>query len=494
MKKCILLVRVSTQRQDLDSQREKVKSEALKDGYSEESIVVIEDKESGVKLSEEERNGLNRMKYVIETEDVETVYTYEISRISRRSAVVFSIRDYLLSKGVQLIVLNPYFRMLKEDGSISESGNIFFSLFSGLAENEGYLRKERVKRGLEKKRSEGNVFGRKPLYGYRKIDGKPVLNESESEVIKEIYSRFESGEGCGSIGKDLYLRGVFGSELKLNSVKCKVSDILYEERYCGSVFPFPGIVSKKDFERVREIISKKDGKFSRVHYTDKDYYCAGLLYTKSGYAMQASYGNNRYQYRSGEAGSGKDITVNMKIVDRVSLYALKKYLESGVNEKERKEERDDVSKKININKDKLNNIEKKIQLLQAENEMIENRIIKGRLNENKGDKMIDENNLIIKKLEENKDDIVYENGVFTNRLIYLDSFMYESDSPVVVDTVDDIRRNLRKYIDRIIVERLGFGKFRLLYKFKDRLESVYHFYSIVHKVEYYDKDMNIINL
>ena len=62
MKKCILLVRVSTIMQDLVQQTEKVRDAAIRDGYKEESIIIIEDKESAVKLSEEERNGLNNMK------------------------------------------------------------------------------------------------------------------------------------------------------------------------------------------------------------------------------------------------------------------------------------------------------------------------------------------------------------------------------------------------------------------------------------------------
>ena len=81
-KKCVLLVRVSTDAQDLTQQTEKVKQEALKDGFTDENIIIIEDKESAVKLSEEERNGLNRLKHHIENDTIECVYTYELSRIS----------------------------------------------------------------------------------------------------------------------------------------------------------------------------------------------------------------------------------------------------------------------------------------------------------------------------------------------------------------------------------------------------------------------------
>ena len=45
--KAILLIRVSTYSQDLLQQRNEVIKEALKDGYKEENLIIIEDKEKG---------------------------------------------------------------------------------------------------------------------------------------------------------------------------------------------------------------------------------------------------------------------------------------------------------------------------------------------------------------------------------------------------------------------------------------------------------------
>ena len=74
--KAILLIRVSTEAQDLVQQREQVVDAAKRDGYDE--LILIEDKESAVKLSEEERNGLNRLKETIEHDSsVNVVYAYE---------------------------------------------------------------------------------------------------------------------------------------------------------------------------------------------------------------------------------------------------------------------------------------------------------------------------------------------------------------------------------------------------------------------------------
>lgn len=66
--KAILLVRVSTKTQDFDEQERAIYEMAIKDGYSPDDIIPICEKESGIKLSEEERAGLNRMKELIETD------------------------------------------------------------------------------------------------------------------------------------------------------------------------------------------------------------------------------------------------------------------------------------------------------------------------------------------------------------------------------------------------------------------------------------------
>ena len=98
MMKAIGLIRVSTQAQQLESHSVKVKEAMIRDGYKEDEILLIEDKESGSKLSEEERSGLTKLKRIIDTEQIEAVYAYEVSRISRLSSVVISIRDYLIAR------------------------------------------------------------------------------------------------------------------------------------------------------------------------------------------------------------------------------------------------------------------------------------------------------------------------------------------------------------------------------------------------------------
>jgi DNA invertase Pin-like site-specific DNA recombinase len=99
MGKVIILSRVSTESQNLEQQTQEILKQVYKDGYTDEDIIIIEDKESAIKLSEEERNGINRLKMYIESNTkIDSIYIYELSRLSRRQKFLFSLREYLIEK------------------------------------------------------------------------------------------------------------------------------------------------------------------------------------------------------------------------------------------------------------------------------------------------------------------------------------------------------------------------------------------------------------
>ena len=88
-KKCICLVRVSTEQQKLEGQKEKVISAAISDGYKLEEIAVVEGKESAIKLQEEERETLNEMKNIIaQYPTIESVYVFAIDRLARKVSII----------------------------------------------------------------------------------------------------------------------------------------------------------------------------------------------------------------------------------------------------------------------------------------------------------------------------------------------------------------------------------------------------------------------
>lgn len=108
MNKVVVLSRVSTGIQDLEQQTQKLIQAAKSLGYQEEDFIIIEDHESAVCLSEEERNGLNKLKESIINFPVKDVIVHELSRIARVPKILYSIRDFLIEHNVQLHVKGHY--------------------------------------------------------------------------------------------------------------------------------------------------------------------------------------------------------------------------------------------------------------------------------------------------------------------------------------------------------------------------------------------------
>ena len=195
MKKVIVLSRVSTSGQDLTQQTDEVLREVYKDGYTDKNIIIIEDTESAIKLSEEERHGLNKMKdHINKNKSIESVYIYELSRLSRRQLVLFSIRDFLVERKIQLICLKPYFRLLELNGEMSQTGSLMFSLFSSLSESEMMLKQERMMRGRRRNKELGKSIGGRKPFGYNvDKDKRYVINPIESAIVKRIFTDYGYG-------------------------------------------------------------------------------------------------------------------------------------------------------------------------------------------------------------------------------------------------------------------------------------------------------------
>lgn len=279
-KKCILLVRVSTEIQDLVSQREKVFEAAKNEGYKESEIIVIEDKESGVMLDEYHRNGLNKMKECIELDpSINAVFVYELSRLSRRPTVLFSIRDYLASKKINLIVLTPPFRTLNPDGTLDPTANVVFSMFGAFAENEAIISKARQSRGRIQKMSEGKYVGAALPYGYTINNPKDkliVINPVEAEVVKKVFELYSTGNySIGSLVKETGLKRQLIGFMLQNCSYCGRSG---KERSWGKTstdFPLPQIISEELFDKCAMV--REDNPRKPKKSWNNIYYCKGLI-------------------------------------------------------------------------------------------------------------------------------------------------------------------------------------------------------------------------
>ena len=381
MKKVIILSRVSTDNQDLCQQTQYILNRVLNDGYKYEEIHIIEDKESGIKLSEEERNGINKLKEFIElnSHSIKCIYIYELSRLSRRQKDLFSIRDYLIDKKIQLISLQPELKLLDDNGKQSQLSSLLFSLMSSLSESEMMIKKERMIRGMRYNRSIGKIGGGIPPFGYTTNKDKYYIEHNEeSEILRRIFREYgNTDKSLRIITRDLKEEGYFPNTSE-STLYSELQKWTKDKRYLGNT-TFPPIISQKEFDLCME--SRK--RHITLHKTrnSQNWLLKGLIYDIEIGMMIGTFCIHKkthiYQYTSYNRELNKSHSVSKKRVDPVvweeSKKLYKKYIINKKNHiKEIEKELESISKKItNINKD--------IEIIQNKIDKTEERFIDGYL-------------------------------------------------------------------------------------------------------------------
>lgn len=299
MSKAVLFVRVSTLQQHLESQEEVLKRRALSDGFANTDIITIGKKESGYKLDEEEREGLKELDEVITQEDVSTVYIWELSRLSRRPKVLYSVRDKLFEKHIQLICLNPSFTLLTSDlQQFDSTATLIFSLFGALAEQEVIQKKERFARGKKRLAELGRYNGGKIPIGYKKDEANNNFIDIDPEgaaMVHEIFDMYERGVSQPRIAKEFYNRGY--KDIKISTVHQILTNELltgkpHKSPAASYVRQYPQIITEEQFNRCRKIAGTNNtnaDKTSRIYYAHhivKCHVCGRYL---TGTAIRGTY-------------------------------------------------------------------------------------------------------------------------------------------------------------------------------------------------------------
>lgn len=258
-KKCILLVRVSTDSQDYEGQLIQLRKKAEYDGYSESNIIEIANKESAIKLSESEMMGLNELKEFIEKDSlIDCVYIWEISRLSRQLDVLFNMIKYLKDRHINLYIYNNNLSMYLADGKENPTFSMFSAMFGSMAESEMKLKKERFKRSKDILKKQNKYTGGPILYGYRVDEEKNIVEDKETaDNVRLIFELYASREySIKKLIQELSDRGVILGKDEYYSVHRLIILLQKSEyigQYSGKGYHYPPILSEKLYNKCREI-------------------------------------------------------------------------------------------------------------------------------------------------------------------------------------------------------------------------------------------------
>lgn len=331
MAKAILLVRVSTSTQNLEAQEKEVYDLAIKDGYKDSDIICIAEKESAIKLEEDERNGLNRLKELIESDNsIESVYAWEISRIARTKKVLFSMLQYIQQNKIQLVIKDPYLKLLNDDKSINEAAETVFTLYAQIAESEMRNKKARFRRTRIANAAKGKYTGGFIKFGYY-IDKNNYyqINEEQAAYIRLIYELYESGMSEVAVVRELQSRGY--ADARVSNIRKVLTSVEYtgHSNTYGFERTYPIIISKEQFERCRKIAATNNKSANKAKGI---YFCQNLISctcsrkwiamkTIASYLCFARYYDKEFRakYRTEHICDNKQ-SINLNLIDSLAWF------------------------------------------------------------------------------------------------------------------------------------------------------------------------------
>jgi DNA invertase Pin-like site-specific DNA recombinase len=125
-----------------------------------EVIEVIEETITG-SASANVRPGLARIEALVEAGRIKKVLVHEVSRLSRRPAIVHALVEQLEAAGVSLYWHAQGIETLMASGKRNPAAAIMLALLAEMARAETDTLRERINSGLAEARRKGVVLGRK---------------------------------------------------------------------------------------------------------------------------------------------------------------------------------------------------------------------------------------------------------------------------------------------------------------------------------------------
>lgn len=261
-KKILVFLRVSTESQDLQDQKNEMISYVKTYGYEEGDIIFLENKgASAIKLNDKYLEMIDTLKTYIRDRVIDCVAVWHINRLGRSDEVLTELKNIFIKNKIQFICKNPSLVLLNEDGSVNSGTELAFGLFSILVKQDFEEKKEKFKRAKRAYAAQGKYTGGRNAmkFGYA-VDANKyfVPDEVESEVVRLIFQLYSTGEySTYSLASELNSRGYtkrgkpFDATFVGNLLKSKSYTGLPDEKWSNRVYP--PIISEEIFNQCRDI-------------------------------------------------------------------------------------------------------------------------------------------------------------------------------------------------------------------------------------------------
>ncbi len=298
MKLCALYTRVSTAMQaekdygSCEAQRDKILSYVK----SQEDLEVVKEySDPGFSASNLDRPALKELLNDIAKKKIDSVLTYKIDRLTRSSKDFYSLIEFFEQHGVSYVSVTEHF------DTSSPSGRLLRNIMLTFAQFEREMIADRVKNTMLQRAEKGLWNGGYMPFGYKKENGKLLINKKDAALVCEIFERFVLTGSLKQTTKFVIEKEVknpkTGNQLTMSGVAHILRNPAYIGRmvWAGKVYEgiHEQIISKELFEHAQDLTKDK----VRKKQLYKEFFIRGLIKCSDCGSMMSPTFTNKPQRR-----------------------------------------------------------------------------------------------------------------------------------------------------------------------------------------------------
>ena len=178
------------------------------------------------------RNNFMKMIEDSKNDKFDLIVCKEISRFSRDLLDSISYTRELFKNNVGVYFTSDNLCTVDRDSELR------LGIMATIAQQEVARLSERIKFGHKKSIENGVVMGNSRIYGFRKQDGKLVIDEREGKMVKRIYDLYSTGDySLRDISETLYNEGYknhLGNHIEHTTIKSIIQNPKNKGYYCGN--------------------------------------------------------------------------------------------------------------------------------------------------------------------------------------------------------------------------------------------------------------------
>lgn len=282
-KTILCVIRVSTERQETESQKQEMLTFCTSLGFTEDSIEWIEvSGASARKLNDKYIQMLEDIKNrIISIPTIKTAAFWHINRLGRVESKLMEMKEWFIANRIQVYIKNPSITLFEDVGAgkTSAGAEISWSVFATMVKFDTEELFEKMIRGKKRNAQNKKYNGGIHIKTGYKIDGNnyivPNYESSDYGLVIDIFNEFATGKwSTMTLAKELRARGIRkanGEWVSYHFIRNLIHDtsyIGYSSKYgCDRIYD--PIISKELFEKCQQVMkdnTTQKPKATKYHY------------------------------------------------------------------------------------------------------------------------------------------------------------------------------------------------------------------------------------